>query len=230
METPQGLMRATWGVILLFLWAPQTCIAQLCGQSYDNRIASIHNAAQQLEGLKPRLVLTGSSSIRKWPQTDTVFSQYDVVNAGFGGSCFSDLWALRDTLIYALRPDVLVVYEGDNDLSDGVLSEDILEVASRLLDEVSRRLPATEIVVIAPKASRARHHLASAYLALNQELRLVAMHNGAHWVDFWDVQHQADGTLRDDLFVADRLHLNDLGYAVWVRELRRQLPWLNPRN
>ena len=224
------MMRAAWGVILLFLGVPHICTAQLCGQSYDNRIAHIHTAAQQLDGNRPRLVLTGSSSIRKWPQTDTVFSQYDVVNAGFGGSCFSDLWALRDTLIYALRPDVLVVYEGDNDLSDGVPSADILEVAHQLLDELSRRLPSTEVIVIAPKASRARHHLTSAYLALNRELRLVAMNHGAHWVDFWDVQHHADGTLRDDLFVADRLHLNDLGYAVWVRELRRQLPWLDPRN
>lgn len=222
-------MRATWGVFLLFLWAPLACMAQLCGQSYDGRISTIYNAAQQLEGLKPRLVLTGSSSIRKWPQTDTVFSQYDVVNAGFGGSCFSDLWSLRDTLIYALRPEVLVIYEGDNDLSDGVSSEDILAVANRLLEELSRRVPETTVVVIAPKASRARHHLASAYLALNRELRLAAMNHGAHWVDFWGVQHHADGTLRDDLFVADRLHLNDLGYAVWVRELRRQLPWLDPR-
>ena len=223
-------MRAAWGMILLFSGVPEICTAQLCGQSYDSRIAHIHTAAQQLDGTRPRLVLTGSSSIRKWPQTDTVFSQYDVVNAGFGGSCFSDLWALRDTLIYALRPDVLVVYEGDNDLSDGVPSEDILDVANRLLEELSRRLPTTEVVLIAPKASRARHHLASAYLALNQKLRMVAMNHGAHWVDFWDVQHRADGSLRDDLFVADRLHLNDLGYAVWVRELRRQLPWIDPRN
>ena len=223
-------MRESLTLMGLLLVAPHFCSGQLCGQSYNARIAQIHNAARQLEGHKPRLVLTGSSSIRKWPQTDTVFSQYDVVNAGFGGSCFSDLWVLRDTLIYALRPEVLVIYEGDNDLSDGVPSEDILDVADQLLEELSRRLPETAIVVIAPKASRARHHLASAYLALNRELRLVAMDHGAHWVDFWDVQHHADGTLRDDLFVADRLHLNDLGYAVWVRELRRQLPWLDPRN
>lgn len=218
---------AAW---VLFSVCASAAHAQLCGQSYDSRIATVHNAARQLQGQKPRLVLTGSSSIRKWPQTDTVFSQYDVVNAGFGGSCFSDLWALRDTLIYALRPEVLVVYEGDNDLSDGVPSEDILDVADRLLEELSRRLPETEVVVIAPKASRARHHLAPAYLALNRKLRLVSMNHGAHWVDFWDVQHDANGTLRDDLFVADRLHLNDEGYAVWVRELRRQLPWLDPRN
>jgi lysophospholipase L1-like esterase len=54
------------------------------------------------------------------------------------------------------------------------------------------------------------------------------MDHGAHWLDFWDVQHREDGTLREELFIADRLHLNDEGYEVWVRELRRQLPWLDP--
>ena len=215
-------------LMTLLLVAPHFCSGQLCGQSYNARIARIHQTAQQLEGQKPRIVLTGSSSIRKWPQTDTVFAHFDVVNAGFGGSCFSDLWKFRDTLIYALRPNVLIVYEGDNDLSDGVPSEDILDVADQLLEEVSRRLPDTDIVVIAPKASGARQHLASAYLSLNKKLRVVAMNHGAHWLDFWEVQHRADGTLRDDLFVGDRLHLNDLGYTLWVDELRRQLPWLDP--
>jgi len=44
------------------------------------------------------------------------------------------------------------------------------------------------------------------------------------------VQHTTEGALRDELFEADRLHLNDNGYAVWVAELRRQLPWLDPQN
>ena len=64
--------------------------------------------------------------------------------------------------------------------------------------------------------------------ALNESLRLATMNRGAHWVDFWDVQHRDDGTLRDELFIADRLHLNNEGYEVWVRELRRLLPWLDP--
>ena len=114
------MMRAACGVILLLLGVPHICTAQLCGQSYDNRIAHIHTSAQHLDGSRPRLVLTGSSSIRKCPKPTLSSPKYDVVNAGFGGSCFSDLWALRDTLIYALRPEVLVIYEGDNDLSDGV--------------------------------------------------------------------------------------------------------------
>jgi lysophospholipase L1-like esterase len=201
---------------------------QFCGQNHSERISQIHKTADVLTGDKPNLVLTGSSSIRMWPDFDGVFPEHDVVNAGFGGSCFSDLWKLRDTLIYALRPDVLVIYEGDNDLSDGVDPDSILWHASLLLDEVGRRLPLTRVVVIAPKPSIARRHLSQQYISLNRRLRTLAMDQGASWVNFWDAQHHPDGRLREDLFVQDGLHLNREGYAVWVDELRQQVPWLNP--
>ena len=217
-----------WLWVAWMLWHVQPLNAQLCGQDYSAHLGAVHNQANQLRGEKPRLVLLGSSSFRFWPETDTVFSHFDVVNAGFGGSCFQDVWRMRDTLIYALNPDVLMIYEGDNDVLDRIPLDDIVTTASALLEDVSIRMPNLSVVMVAPKASPARYHLKAAYLELNTSLRLLAMDHGAHWVDFWDVQHREDGTLREDLFIADRLHLNSEGYAVWVRELRRQLPWLDP--
>ena len=199
---------------------------QFCGQNHSKRIAQIHGSVDVLKGHKPNLVLTGSSSIRLWPNLDVVFPEYDVLNAGFGGSCFSDLWQLRDTLIYALNPDVLFVYEGDNDLSDGVEPNSILWHATMLLDEVTRRLPKTRVVVIAPKPSIARRHLSQQYTAFNEKLRALTMDHGASWVNFWGAQHHPNGQLREDLFVQDGLHLNREGYALWAGELRRQVPWL----
>jgi lysophospholipase L1-like esterase len=222
------MIRLVLATVVGVVWTCSTLSAQLCGQGYDAQVADIHARANRLEGNKPRLVMLGSSSFRFWPSTDTVFSHFDVVNAGFGGSCFQDAWRLRDTLIYALDPDVLLIYEGDNDVHDRVPVDDVVGTASMLLDEVSLRMPNLEVVVVAAKASPARYHLKTDYLKLNNSLRLVAMNHGAHWVDFWDVQHKGDGALREDLFIADRLHLNDEGYALWVRELRRQLPWLDP--
>ena len=222
------MTRRKWFWVAGMLWHAQQMTAQLCGQNYDAQVVAIHAHADQLRGEQPRLVLLGSSSFRLWPATDTVFSHFEVVNAGFGGSCFQDAWRLRDTLIYALNPDVLIIYEGDNDLHDRVPIDDILTTASKLLEDVSMRMPNLDVVVVAPKASPARYLLKDEYLELNASLRLLAMDHGAHWLDFWDVQHRKDGTLRDDLFIADRLHLNDAGYEVWVRELRRQLPWLDP--
>ena len=215
-------------VVVLLVMAPSFVWGQLCNRNYDKRIATIHQGARNQEGLKPRLVLTGSSTIRRWAQTDSLFPQFDAVNAGFGGSCFADLWRLRDTLIYALQPRVLLIYEGDNDLYDGMPQDEIVVWAGLLLEDLALRLPNTQVVVIAPKASAARYHLANSYRELSDKLRMAAMMHGASWVDFWNVQHHSDGTLRTELFADDRLHLNDLGYEVWARELWRQLPWLRP--
>ncbi|MDA9993489.1 GDSL-type esterase/lipase family protein [bacterium] len=203
-------------------------LAQFCGAGYDDAIDRVHREASLLQGDQERLVLVGSSSFRFWPQTDTVFAHYEVVNAGFGGSCFEDLWRLREPLIYALQPDVLLVYEGDNDLFDGVAEPIILDAASRLLQELAQKLPATRLVVVAPKASPARYHLSKCYLSLNAKLKSIVEEQGATWVDFWGAQHKEDGTLRDDLFLADQLHLNRQGYAVWAQSLRKQVPWLDP--
>lgn len=218
----------SWGLLSLGLSLPCIGWGQFCGQDHASAVRNIHASARVLAGEKPRLVMVGSSTIRTWPSPDTAFSQFDVVNAGFGGSCFSDLWTLRDTLIYALRPEVLIIYEGDNDLVDGVPEQDILATAEQLLHELSARLPQTAVVVVAPKASLARYHLAPSYLRLNEGLKQVVERHGAVWVDCWDALHTDAGALREDLFVADGVHLNGQGYAVWVRELRRQVPWLDP--
>jgi len=204
-------------------------LGQFCGQHHHERVAVIHSAAQQLEGSKPRLVMVGSSSFRLWPQTDTVFSHFDVVNAGFGGSCFGDLWALRDTLIYALHPEVLLVYEGDNDLQDGMETSDILRVADMLLEDICQRMPETRVVLIAPKHSPARSSLSDRYLKLNEGLALICESRGVVWVNFWGLMHEGD-RLREEWFIHDLLHLNNEGYAAWVHELRKQVPWLDPHS
>ena len=208
--------------------ATSRLLAQFCGAGYDDAISRIQHEASCLRGEQERLVLVGSSSFRFWSQTDTVFAQYEVVNAGFGGSCFADLWRLREHLIYALQPDVLFVYEGDNDLFDGVPEHLILNTASRLLQELAQKLPSTRVVVVAPKASPARYHLSKDYLSLNTKLKSLVGDCDATWVDFWSAQHKANGALRDDLFLADQLHLNPTGYAVWVQFLREQVAWLDP--
>ena len=178
--------------------------------------------------MQPLLLLTGSSSIRLWPDASEAFPQFEVINAGFGGSCYSDLWALRDTLLFAFEPDVVVIYEGDNDLSDGVPQSEILHSANDLFADLAQRLPDTKVVVLAPKPSLARRHLAQEYRALSQALGQKAQRHGFAFVNFWDVMHLPDGALNEAYFVADGLHLNKEGYGVWIDALRRAAPWLAP--
>ena len=223
----QALTSALWLTLTLAV-VPQLVQGQFCGQSYATRIAAIHRQAEQLPGHQPTLVLTGSSSIRLWPEAPEAFPQFEVINAGFGGSCYTDLWALRDTLLFAFEPDVVVIYEGDNDLSDGLPQGEILESASKVFADIAKRLPNTKVVVLAPKPSLARRHLAEECRTLSKALVQEVRRHNFSFVDFWDAMHLADGTLDESLFVGDGLHLNQGGYDVWVSTLRNALPWLDP--
>ena len=212
------------------MFVPQVVRGQFCGQSYDTRIAAIHRQAEQLPGHQPTLVLTGSSSIRLWPEAPEAFPQFEVINAGFGGSCYSDLWALRDTLLFAFEPDVVVIYEGDNDLSDGLPQSEILGSANA---SCLRTLPGgcqkRKSWCWRPnQASPDSIWPRNAERCLKALVQEVRRHEFA-FVDFWDAMHLANGRLDADLFVGDGLHLNQGGYDVWVETLRRELPWLDPK-
>ena len=224
----QVLTSALWLTLTLAV-VPQLVRGQFCGQSYDTRIAAIHRQAEQLPGHQPTLLLTGSSSIRLWPNAPGAFPQFEVINAGFGGSCYADLWTLRDTLLFAFEPDAVVIYEGDNDLSDGLPQSEILASAGQLFADIAKRLPNTKVVVLAPKPSLARRRLAEECRTLSKALVQEARRHNFSFVDFWDAMHQADGTLDESLFVGDGLHLNQGGYDMWVSTLRNALPWLDPK-
>ena len=140
----------------------------------------------------------------------------------------SDLWALRDTLLFAFEPDVVVIYEGDNDLSDGLPQSEILSLAQALFADIAQRLPDANVVVLAPKPSLARQHLAEECRLLSEALGHEARRHGFAFVDFWDVMHLADGgSMKASLWAMGCTSTK--GYDAWVATLRRELPWLDPR-
>ena len=221
-------MRALLLLTIFTLGLADNACGQLCGQDYGGQVAAIHRKAGQLSGGQPRLLMVGSSTIRFWPNAEGSFPDYRVVNAGFGGSCYSDLWLLRDTLIFAFQPDALIIYEGDNDLNDRVSISDILTSAELLFDEIRDGLPNTKVVVVAPKPSLARQQLSENYQMLNDSLGKLTAQKGFSFLNLWDAMHLQKGELNEDLFIADGLHMNQAGYDLWVSEIRRQLPWLSP--
>ena len=221
-------MRALILLTIFTLVLADNACGQLCGQDYGGQVAAIHRKAGQLSGGQPRLLLVGSSTIRFWPNAEESFPDYRVVNAGFGGSCYSDLWLLRDMLIFAFQPDALIIYEGDNDLNDRVSVSDILTSARLLFDEIRNRLPNTKVVVVAPKPSLARQQLSENYQVLNDSLGRLTAQKGFSFLNLWSAMHRPNGVVNEDLFIADGLHMNQSGYDLWVTEMHRQLSWLAP--
>ena len=99
--------------VLFFLWNALTY-----GQnSFQEEVLEIQKRLDTVEkGTKPRVVFTGSSSIRLWDDIVTRFPEVEVLNTGFGGSHCSDLLYFIKELVLDYEPDRVFIYEGDNDI------------------------------------------------------------------------------------------------------------------
>ena len=81
--------------------------------------------------------------------------------------------------------------------------------------------PPTRILFIATAPNPARWKLADQMRQLNQLVQAYAMKTP--WVTYVDVftpMLGPDGAPRPELFVADKLHMNAQGYALWTEILR----------
>lgn len=177
------------------------------------------------EPASPALLLfTGSSSIRMWYNLQQAFPGYKTENTGFGGSQFSDLLEERDEAIYRFLPDVLFIYEGDNDIALGKSVNEILADADSLIDDIRDRLPTTRIVLISAKPSPSRWHFKDSYTLLNDALlRMCRDNDKLFFADVWNPMLRENGRVRGDIFIGDSLHMNEEGYRIWQGILQKVL-------
>jgi uncharacterized protein (DUF1684 family)/lysophospholipase L1-like esterase len=205
-------------LITLFISFLITPIASgQCGQNYDREVRRIVKTTEKLPHEKTRIVFAGSSTFRLWDNMAESFTEYEVVNAGIGGSCFDDLYQYKDGLISATNPDILVIYEGDNDIvhvgEDGDQREvfDIYSDAWKLLNWIQHAHPDLPVFLLSPKPSPSRWEHLARYKAVNNRLEELTEAYNYHFMDCWPWLTNNNGQVDSDLFIYDNLHLNDEG-------------------
>lgn len=170
------------------------------------------------------ILFTGSSSIRMW-DLKTSFPNHNVVNLGFGGSEMSDLLFYVDKVILSFKPKLVFIYEGDNDISFGRTTQEILSTADSIVHRIRRKLPNTEIIFISAKPSPARWNLKEKYQTFNRKLEAwTKERQRVRYADVWSSMLDIEGNVRKDIFIVDGLHLNEKGYSIWTRVLAKYLP------
>ena len=168
------------------------------------------------------IIFTGSSSIRMWTNLKTAFPQHNVVNLGVGGSEMADLLFYVDKVILQFKPKQVFIYEGDNDIAIGRSSQSILAAADSILARVKKEIPQAEVVFISPKPSLSRWHLKGKYEAFNKDLqKWTKSKRNVKYADVWTPMLKKNGEVRDDIFLADNLHMNEKGYAIWTAQLKK---------
>lgn len=191
---------------------------------FKSQIEQLTTIDYQFKPGKKLLVFAGSSSIRMWKDVQDYFPGFNVINNGFGGSQFSDLIFYVDQLILKPKPEILFIYEGDNDIAVGKKPSVVAKEAKYLLQKIQSELPETTIILISAKPSIARWKLKTNYEKLNKRLyRLAKKSDKVEYANVWDIMIDDNGNLYQDIFLNDGIHMNKKGYDLWSKEIERFL-------
>jgi hypothetical protein len=163
------------------------------------------------------IIFVGSSSIRMW-DLEKSFPGKGYMNHGFGGSEIVDSTYYFDELVAKHKPRLVVFYAGDNDIANGKSPEQVLKDFQAFAEKFKKELPKANLLYISIKPSIARWHLADKMREANKLIEEdCKKHPHFTFVDVWPVMLGEDGKPRSDLFLEDDLHMNDIGYAEWVK-------------
>ena len=191
---------------------------------FEEEVVQIQQKYEEVPPLEEAIVFTGSSSIKMWKDIQSYFPEQPIINTGFGGSQTSDLIQYVDELIIQYQPIKVFIYEGDNDISEGKPTSEIMEDMHTLVGKIKSKLPEAQIFLISAKPSISRWHLKENYLELNRHLKeYTQSHENLEFVDVWTPMLDGEGNPRANIFLEDQLHMNQTGYDIWSEVLDKYI-------
>ena len=183
---------------------------------WENDIAAFEKADRGHPPEKGGIVFVGSSSIRLWKTLAQDFAGLPVLNRGFGGSEIADSVAFAERIVIAYAPRQVVLYAGGNDINSGKSPEKVIGDFKAFAGRVRAALPDAEIDYISIAPNPARWAQVEKVKAVNSSIE--AWMKGQPRMKFINVfPHMLgeDGLPKPDIYVADKLHMNPAGYAIW---------------
>ena len=194
------------------LWAQQT---------FEKEIRNYEKQDSISMPAKGQILFIGSSSFRIWKTFATDLAGIAAINRGFGGSTMTDALYYFDRMVVKYEPSTVVVYEGDNDLNKGKSLEDLAKEYEDFSNRLKKALPKTKLVYLAVRPSLSRIAIVDKQKQFNSWLAdYCKSQKGRFFLDMHSPFYLPDGTVMPDIFVADRLHLNEKGYLIFSAKIR----------
>ncbi|MCY2952079.1 MAG: SGNH/GDSL hydrolase family protein [Planctomycetota bacterium] len=195
--------------------------------AFEKDIQAFEAADRKSPPPQHAILFVGSSSIRLWKTLPEDFPSITLINRGFGGSTIPDNIRYARRIITPCNPRQIVFYAGDNDLASGATPRQVLADFQSFVKTVRTDLPDVPdlpIDFIAIKPSPSRWRLADKIKQANALIQAYARQTPAvSYIDVFTPILSSDGSPREDLFLADNLHLNRKGYTLWADIIRPHL-------
>ena len=176
---------------------------------------------------KNAILFVGSSSIRMWKSVEQDFSEYKVINRGFGGSQISDSVRYAERIVLPYKPKAIIFYAGDNDLAAGKTPGQVFDDFKRFVYKVHWAQPKVKIYFVSVKPSPSRWKYQPQVVEVNRLIKEYCTHEkNLRYIDVYTAMIGADGKPRQELFAKDNLHMNEKGYALWTSLIKPNIEGL----
>lgn len=190
------------------------------------------------KGERPRIVLIGDSRIARWPAS-AFADRFEVVNRGVGGETSAQMAQRFRRDAIELKPDVIVIQSGGNDLVAATFMDDaarraiIRQTAETLLRLAKEGAASGAEVLLTSIIPAARpevlrlpvwnESLRDAVAEVNGALRRSHLPQHARLVDLSSELAGGDDRFLPDEFGLDAVHLNRAGYDRLTEAILRSL-------
>jgi lysophospholipase L1-like esterase len=152
-------------------------------------------------------------------------------NFGIGGDRTQQiLWRLRNGTLDGIKPEVVVLLIGVNNLwSMSHSAEEVAAGVFAVVAEIQQRLPNAKILLqgILPTGEAADHPLRAIIRDINSALEAKEFLGNVRYVDFGSLFLEPDGTILAST-MPDFCHLSAAAYAKWGEALATELALTNP--
>jgi hypothetical protein len=217
----------TFLIIALFACSPLKLYRELPEvKAWGPEIEKLTALGQTEQYARDAIVFAGSSSIRLWKTLAEDMKPYNVIQRGYGGAKLSDFAVYAEKIFNDLPGRALVLFIA-NDITGGENDKSPREVKKLFLSvvkEFRKEHPGAPVfwIAITPSSSRWK-----AWPRISEANKLIreTCEKGSNMyfirTDFAFLNEK--GLPRDELFVADKLHLNADGYKIWTDIIKKEL-------
>ena len=172
------------------------------------------------------ILFLGSSSIRLWDGIGQDMAPYHPIQRGYGGAKFADLAVFAEELVAPHPYRAVVIFVG-NDVTGKATDATVAQVVDwfqRVAQAAQRRQPGAPVFCVEITPTPSRWAAWDKIQAVNAALKAACeAQTGWHFIETAPSYLDSQGQPRPELFKKDRLHQNEIGYALWSKLIKARL-------
>jgi hypothetical protein len=172
------------------------------------------------------VIFAGSSSIRLWETLPEDMYPHPVIQRGYGGAKLCDFAVYADRILYPHNSSAIVLFIA-NDISGNDSDKtprEVLKLFRHVIKIIRKEFPDTPVFWIGITPTESRWGAWPEIQAANNLIRDYCREKpDVYFISTESAFLNDKGLPRSELFLADRLHLNQEGYRVWNKIIRSAL-------